>query len=264
MRIDDDHRWRLAAPLAELAGTAIIVFSLVSARVVAWHPDSPLAQAVRSSSGRIGATALMTGLAIVAVVRSPIGRLSGGHFNPVVTLAFGLQGLVHPFELVAYPIAQCGGAVIGAVGATAAWGRAADLPHVARGVTRPAAGWAFPAAAVLEAAFVALLLVVAFVVLSRHSMLRTASLVVPGVLTVGVTLLARRSGAGFNPARVIGPDVAAHRYPALAVYLVGPLAGAAVASLAWSRIGRHPVLTPKLDHQPGYPCFFRHCRLHQA
>lgn len=258
------ERWRFAAPLAELAGTAVVLFVLVSARVVAWAPDSPVAHRVTSAADRTLIVAVVTGLSIVGVARSPIGRLSGGHLNPAVTIAFGLQGMVAPFELVAYPLAQCAGAVLGAAAATAAWGTSADLPHVVRGVTQPGSGWTQVAATGAEVLFVALLVLVAFTVLSRRSMLRTASFVVPAVLAVGVAVFARRSGAGFNPARAIGPDIVAHRYPELGVYLVGPLTGALVASLLWSWLGRHPILTPKLDHHPSYPCFFRHCRLHPA
>jgi aquaporin Z len=255
-------RSRAAGALAELVGTAIVLFTLVSARVMVWDLERPVAARVPSPSARVTVVAVMTGLAILAVVRSPLGRLSGGHLNPAVTLAFALQGMVAPFELVSYPIAQCVGAVLGAAGATFAWGEAADLPHVARGVTSPAPDWSWLPAIVVEATFVMVLLLVTFEVLSRRSMLRSASLVVPTVLVVGVSLLARRSGAGFNPARALGPDIAAGRFPGLAIYLVGPIIGAALASLLWSGIRRAAILTPKLDHRSGYPCFFLHCRLH--
>ena len=112
----DSWRWRMVSPIAELAGTTIVIAVLVSARVVAWHPESPVGERVHGTSGRIAIVAGVTGLAIVAVARSPLGRLSGAHLNPAVTIGFGLQGMVAPFELVAYPIAQSVGAVVGAVG----------------------------------------------------------------------------------------------------------------------------------------------------
>jgi aquaporin Z len=258
------ERARIGAVLAELAGTAVVLFVLVSARVAAWHPDSPVAERITDVTGRITFVALVTGAAIVVVARSPLGRLSGGHLNPAVTLGFTLQGMVAPFEAVAYPLAQCAGAVLGAVAAREAWGSSADLPHVVRGVTEPAPGWASVAAIGVEALAVAAILLVAFTVLSRHSTLRSASLVVPATLVAAVCLLARRTGGGLNPARVLGPDVAAGRFPAVGVYLVGPLLGAGVASVLWSWRAERQILTPKLDHHPHHPCFFRHCRLHPA
>jgi glycerol uptake facilitator-like aquaporin len=258
----DRSRWRIVSPLAELAGTALVIAALVSARVVAWHPDSPVAEKVHGASGRIAIVAGLTGLAIVAVARSPLGRLSGAHLNPAVTVGFGLQGMVAPFELVAYPTAQIGGAVIGAVAAREAWGRSADLPHVVRGLTQPGEGWGTLAVLVGEALVTTLLLLVAFTVLSRHSTLRSASFVVPGALVVAVCACATRTGAGFNPARILGPDVSAGRYPGVGTYLVAPLLGACLAAVLWRSLAGRKVLTPKLDHHPRYPCFFRHCRLH--
>jgi aquaporin Z len=255
-------RWRVVSPLAELAGTAIVIGVLVSARVVAWHPDSPVAERVHGTSGRIAIVAGLTGLTIVAIARSPLGRLSGAHLNPAVTVGFGLQGMVAPFELVAYPIAQVGGAVLGAITAREAWGRSADLPHVARGVAQPGEGWTTTAVLGGEALVTALLLFIAFAVLSRHSTLRSASFVVPGALVAAVCVFAQRTGAGFNPARVLGPDVSAGRFPGIGTSLVGTFAGAGLASLVWRLVVRRTVLTPKLDHHPGYPCFFRLCRLH--
>jgi hypothetical protein len=131
-----------------------------------------------------------------------------------------------------------------------------------RGVTEPAPGWSSVAVVGVEALAVAVILLVAFTVLSRHSTLRSASLVVPATLVAALCLLARRTGGGLNPARVLGPDVAAGRFPAIGVYLVGPLLGAGVASAVWSWRAERHILTPKLDHHPRYPCFFSHCRLH--
>ena len=71
------------------------------------------------------------------------------------------------------------------------------------------------------------LLVAAFAVLSRHSTVRLASVIVPGLLALAVCMFARRTGAGFNPARVLGPDVAAGQYPAVGVYVVASLLGPA-------------------------------------
>src|SRR3954451_614650 len=254
--------WRSVAPLAELVGVAIEMAVLVSARVLAWHPDSPVEHHVRGASGRIAFVAIVTGLAIVAVARSPLGRLSGAHLNPAVTIAFALRGMLAPFELVTYPIAQVVGAVLGAVAAQHAWGDAADLPHVVRGVAQPGGGWGAATVLVAEALVAVALLVGAFAVLSRHSTVRLASFVVPALLALAVCVFARRTGAGFNPARVLRPDVAAAQYPAVGASLVASLLGSAAAAALWPRLSLGTILTPKLDHHPRYPCFFRRCQLH--
>jgi glycerol uptake facilitator-like aquaporin len=256
--------WRALAPLAELVGVALVIAVLVSARVAAWHPDSPVADRVGSTSGRVAFVAGMTGVAIVAIARSPLGRLSGAHLNPAVTVAFALRGMVAPFELVTYPVAQLAGAVLGAVAAREAWGRSADLPHVARGVAQPADGWSTAAVLGVEAAVTMALLLAAFAVLSRHSTVRVASFVVPALLAVAVCVFAPRTGAGFNPARILGPDVAAGTYPGIGSYVAAALVGSGLAAATWPLLCAGAILTPKLDHHPRYPCFFRGCRLHGA
>jgi glycerol uptake facilitator-like aquaporin len=258
------HRptWRVVAPLAELVGVAGVMAVLVTARVIAWHPDSPVEDHLHATSARIAFVAVVTALVIVAVARSPLGRLSGAHLNPAVTIAFGLRGMVAPFELVAYPIAQVTGAVLGAVLAREAWGDAADLPHVARGVAQPGAGWSSAAVLLAEALVTLVLLLTAFLVLSRHSTVRLASFLVPGVLALAVCVFARRTGAGFNPARILGADVAAGQYPAVGAYLAASLVGSCLAAATWPLVSARAILTPKLDHHPRYPCYFRRCRLH--
>jgi aquaporin Z len=84
---------------AELLGTAFLVFVGISAVVFDFGTGSPLAQVLPDP----GIRRLITGLlfagsgALIAI--SPLGKLSGGHINPAVSLAFWLQGKMHHFDL---------------------------------------------------------------------------------------------------------------------------------------------------------------------
>ena len=90
----------MAEWLAELAGTAILVLVGVSAICLNFGPSSPVARAIPSSSARL----LLTGLIFAGtgslVAISPLGRRSGAHLNPAVTLAFWIRGHVHPHDLI--------------------------------------------------------------------------------------------------------------------------------------------------------------------
>ena len=82
----------------------------------------------------------MFGAVIVAIATSPIGRLSGAHLNPVVTLAFWITGHVHPHDLFGYWAAQLAGGVLAAARTAHRLGRdgaagihyGAIIPEVAR------------------------------------------------------------------------------------------------------------------------------------
>lgn len=65
------------------------------------------------------------------------------------------------------------------------------------------------------------------------------------------------SGAAFNPFRGLAPDVLAGTYPAVWIYIAGPLLGAALAAGAFAAVRRRPV-TGKLRHDPTMPFYMRH------
>lgn len=64
--------------------------------------------------------------------------------------------------------------------------------------------------------------------------------------------VAPETGTSLNPARSLGPAIAAPHLADLWVYFVGPLAGAALAVAAW-RLVPARILTAKLFHDPRYP-----------
>ena len=124
---------------SELLGTAFLVFIALSAVTLGFGSGSPLAAVLPSSSAR----RLMTGLILAAsgplVALSPLGKLSGAHLNPALSLAFWLQGKMHPHDLVGYLTSQLLGAVLGAGLAVLIWRERAARVHNA--VTAPGMGY---------------------------------------------------------------------------------------------------------------------------
>lgn len=187
----------------------------------------------------IGAFFLITaagmggGMAAAAALTLAIyagAHISGGHYNPAVSLAMLIQKKMAPNEFVGYVVAQvAGGIVAGAAIYTLA--DAKFLPGAADGVS-----WG--KAALAEGIFTFLLVfTVCQVALpkkvdgNQYYGLAIGLTVVVGALAIGGI-----SGAALNPAVGIGPllfDIAniGDHMSSIGLYLVGPLAGGALASV---------------------------------
>ncbi len=69
------------------------------------HPASPVRHAIPSSTARRALMGVGMGLAIIAIVVSPWGKQSGGHFNPAITVTFYHLGKVEFWDAWFYVIA---------------------------------------------------------------------------------------------------------------------------------------------------------------
>lgn len=211
---------------------------------------SPVAAHLPSTSARL----LLTGTIFAGtgslVALSPIGRLSGAHLNPAVTLAFWAQRKVHVHDLVGYVVAQLLGAIAAAAALRVLWGGTATALHM--GATQPGHGFDGLDAAALELAMTASLVLMILLMTSHR---RTARWTPLGNWILVACLVwqgAPYTGTSLNPARSLGPAVVAPLLAHLWVYVAGPVAGAALAVLVFRTLGR-TTLTAKLFHDPSYP-----------
>jgi aquaporin Z len=153
------------------------------------------------------------------------GHISGGHFNPAVTVAMVLDRRTTPIDAVGYIVAQ----VIGAIAAAVLVLVLFDQATVAAGVTKPGAGVteidALLIEIVLSAGFLAVILAA-----TRHAA-SLAALAIPLSLVAIHFASANLSGASVNPARSIGSAVIGGDLTSFWVYLVGPVVGGA---LGWA------------------------------
>ncbi len=101
--------------LCEFLGTALLFGGGLSAVFLDFGQGSPVAAHLASTSARLLLTGLLFAGTGSLVALSPLGRRSGAHLNPVVTLAFWTQRKVHPHDLGGYVVAQLAGAVAATV-----------------------------------------------------------------------------------------------------------------------------------------------------
>jgi aquaporin Z len=226
---------------AELLGTAFLVFAGVSAVVIVFGTGSLLAQVVPDTSTRRLIAGLLFAGSGALVAISPLGRLSGGHINPVVSLAFWMQGKMHHLDLGGYISGQFLGAFIGSLLVALVWReRAASVGY---GTTVPGAGYA---------------LWIVFLFVSSHRLMRWTPLMVWILVAVMVWLEAPISGTSLNPARSFGPALVSWIWSYHWLYWVAPLLGAllAVGSFRLLSGGARDILTGKLFHVSNYRSVF--------
>jgi aquaporin Z len=220
---------------AEAVGTALLLAIGLSIVIFDLGRSSPLATVLPSVAGRRALTGLLFGTTGMAIALSTLGRTSGAHINPVVTLAFWLEGTMTPREVGAYVASQLVGAVVGSV-PLLAWG--GDGRALGYGATEPGPqgiGLAF--AGEVATTFVMVTCLLAFV--GSRRLRRFTPGIFPILYCVMVWLEAPWSGTSTNPARSLGPDVvglAAHSYW---LYVAAPVLGS-LAALASRRVA--PVL----------------------
>jgi aquaporin Z len=200
--------------VTEFVGTFFLVLT-VGLAVLGGTPMAPLA---------IGASLM------VMVYMG--GHVSGGHYNPAVTLAVVLRGKLHPRDVVPYMAAQ----VIGALSAAA-------VVYVVLGRTfAPAPG---DGATMLGALLIEILYTTALCLVVLHSATAPQTtgnsfygLAIGFTVTVGAFAGGPISGGAFNPAVGTGPILAAALLGGgsvanLWLYLVGPFVGGVVAAMLY-------------------------------
>jgi len=212
--------------MAELSGT----FALVLFSAGAVCANEFLRSKTGTEFGLLGVS-VAYGVTFGAMVTA-LGRVSGGHLNPAVTIGYWITHRLSTFDTLQYWAAQLGGAILAAyllrsVMPEETW-RAAALgtPDLAPGLTR------LPGMAV-EGVMAFFLAFVMFATGADERGTPTAAAGVAGGLMVIANVLwgGPFTGGSMNPARALGPALAAHHWNNHAVYWIGPLAGGALA--AW-------------------------------
>src|ERR1700742_660257 len=107
--ITPSNGWHWREWGAEFTGTALLLFAVVTAKDWIVRAGPPFSE-IWIRVALVGAVA---GLVVIAVAVSPLGRRSGAHLNPVVTLGLAVQGTVGAADLAAYPLAQAIGGLTG-------------------------------------------------------------------------------------------------------------------------------------------------------
>ncbi len=180
-----------------------------------------------------GALAYALATAVMMSVTAPI---SGGHVNPVVTLASWLTGGIQPLMAALYLVAQLVGATIASLVLVRTFSSEIWQP-VALGAPALAVGVSFTTGLFVEAVLTFfLVLTILQVFLHEERRDQFAGFTVGAVLLCGILLGGPLTGAAMNPARAFGPALVSGVWPNQLVYWLGPLVGAILGTFAYSAL----------------------------
>ncbi len=169
------------------------------------------------------------GLGLLAAIYA-FGHISGGHFNPAVTVAMVLDKRTTPVDGVGYIVAQIvGGLLAGLLVMVVVSSKA-----VAAGTTLPGAGISEIGALLIET--VATAGFVTVILTSTKRAANVAGLVIPLTLIAIHFATATLSGASVNPARSLGSAIVGGNLTSIWIYIVGPIAGAVIGWLVWKGV----------------------------
>jgi aquaporin Z len=211
---------------AEFLGTFVLVFVGTTAVVASGRADAPV----------LLVAAFAFGLALLAGLYA-FGEVSGGHFNPAVSLAMYLDRRLAPRDLAAYWGAQ----FLGAVFAALILLLATSKDDVASTATKPSSnGSAFVIELALTAIFVLVILQA-----SRSERFGSSALIAIPLTLVAVHLAAIPfSGSSVNPARTFGPALVGNTWTGFWIYLLAPPVGAALGWAIHRFVAQEAVAAP--------------------
>jgi aquaporin TIP len=213
--------------LAEVVGTFTLIF-IGAGSIVA---PGPVGEGV-AGAGLI-TVALAHGLAIGVMV-SALGHVSGGHFNPAVTVGAWVARRMTTGAAVAYVLAQIAGGLLGALGLRLLlpgmlWDPVSlGTPLVSPGI----ADWQ---AIAIEAVLTFLLVWVVFATAldPEGSFGKIAGLAIGFTIAMDIMMGGPFTGAAMNPARSLGPAIVSGELTGVWVYILGPVIGGTVAALLY-------------------------------
>jgi aquaporin Z len=230
--------------LSEAAGTALLVLGGLSAVIFMFGAGSPMERLLPSVDLRRTITGFLFGCVGGLIALSQVGKVSGAHINPAVTLGFWLMQKLDARTALGYICAQLAGAALGSL-PLLAWGAMGQ--SVDFGATVPGNGYTTMDALLGEMVTTFALVAGLCIFIGFRELRRFTPFLMPPLYAVMVPLEAALSGTSTNPARTFGPALISGRWDGWWIYWVGPIAGMVAAIVVCSSLARR-IEVAKLYH----------------
>ena len=213
--------------LSEMLGTYLLVF---------FGPGSVVAASLLSLTAiesLLFVAAVFGGT--VAVVILGLGRFSGAHINPAISVGSAVAGLLKRELFVPYVVFQLIGGILAGLTLKMVFGA---VSGTTLGSTELASGISPVEGVALETAGTFILALSALTAGSLVKSRLKQAVLVGGTLFVLILFIGPLTGASFNPARSLGPSLFSDFFSGQIIYYAGPVLGAACAGLVFGLLRR--------------------------
>jgi aquaporin Z len=220
---------------SELAALGTFMVSAAAVTALLEHPSSPIHAALPNATARRALMGVAMGLTAAGIIYSPLGRFSGAHMNPAVTVTFLRLGAISRHDAAGYVIGQFLGGILGLAAVAVPLGPWISHPSVNYIATQPALGGA--AVALVAEAAMSFVMMLAVLLVSTHvRFARYAGAAAATLIALFITVEAPLSGMSLNPARSFGPVILAQMCSGLWIYFIAPPLGMLAAAEVFVRV----------------------------
>ena len=187
---------RLARDSAiELILTSVLLFGVVS--IVRWViGPSPISRTIPGIHAELWIVGVAVALLLTGLILSPLGRASGGHTNPAISLAMWRFGVFPGAGVIPYTIAQLLGSVLGVATARSMWGNAVSEPPVVYAALQPGSGWSTWELFATEAFGMAIIVLLVGLSLAVQRLTPFVPWIVGALVGLGIALLGTATEIG--------------------------------------------------------------------
>ena len=207
----------MAALVAEFIGT--FALTLIGAGAI-----------LNGGAGLVG-IALAHGLVIV-VFGTALGAVSGGHFNPAVSLAMLATRRINAVKAVGYIASQVLGSIFAAFILTQVF-PAETVAAAKLGTPLLSSSTSLGAGIMLEFLTTFFLVLAIFGTAVDTRAPKMGALFIGLTVTLGILCIGPMTGAALNPARSIGPALVGGYLENFWLYWIAPIAGAVAAAFLY-------------------------------
>jgi aquaporin Z len=213
--------------IAEFLGTAALVFFGLSIVILINGEGSVLGKMIPAGFTRRAVTGFLFGSVGCLITISPVGKISGAHINPAVSIGFYLRHKMKFHAMMGYMISQMAGAAAGAL-PLLFWGNQGK--SIQYGMTT-SGSYDWTAALTGEIITTFTLIFYLYFFVGTEKLRNYTPYGIPILYCLMVAIEAPYSGCSTNPARSFGPALVSENFLQLWIFCLGPLIGVFLAAV---------------------------------